>query len=188
MTPSTPNNSRELLPHSPCGKREWRSNARIRDVLPSVWKGRPILFPEPTHGPFFCYSRQKITGSEHHPLSASLPAMSEAQAEALDLVHYVAEAQGLTLALHPGDILLNNNLSVMHGRRAFDDAPTNGQRRHIMRLWMRSDRQAWKTPPELEQEWHRVYGDSDRRSRACWKIRPQDTELDQVIGHKMTCG
>lgn len=164
-----------------------QTNLRGRDKPPLEWNARPILFPERKHGPFFCFSRQKITGSEHYPLSPSLPAMSEEQAEALDMVHYVAEDHGLTMTLDPGDMLFYNNLAVLHGRTAFKDADTGDHRRHIIRLWVRNEEHAWETPPALAREWHLVYGESERRARAQWKINPEDIERDRVIGHKMTC-
>jgi hypothetical protein len=155
-----------------------------------VWRSRAILFPEPTHGPFFCFSRQKITGSEFYPLSPTLPAMSESQAEALDLVHWVAEKHGLVMRLDPGDVLLYNNLALLHGRNAFTDSNAGNTmkgRRHILRLWVRNEGRAWKTPEGLVPDWHSVYGDSERRARAHWRIRPEDTDKDRVIGHKATC-
>jgi len=159
-----------------------------RDKPPAVWTARPILFPEANHGPFFCFSRQKITGSEHYPLSPTLPAMTEEQAEALDAVHYAAEECGITMTLDPGDILLYNNLGVLHGRNAFnDDAQSGEHRRHILRLWLRNEDLAWQTPPGLERDWFLVYGESERRGRAQWRMRPEDTDRDRVIGHKMTC-
>ncbi|KAF2761734.1 Clavaminate synthase-like protein [Pseudovirgaria hyperparasitica] len=158
-----------------------------KDKPPEVWHARPILFGEKEHGPFFCFSRQKITGSEHYPLSQSLPAMSEEQAEALDMIHYVAEETGITMSLKPGDMLLYNNLGVLHGRNAFTDAEVGDHRRHILRLWVRNEERAWDTPEELAREWHLVYGDSVRRARAQWRMRPEDTEKDRVIGHKSTC-
>ncbi|PSN59647.1 Clavaminate synthase-like protein, partial [Corynespora cassiicola Philippines] len=117
-----------------------------KDKTPAVWHARPILFREPNHGPFFCFSRQKITGSEHYPLSPTLPAMSEEEAEALDMVHYIAEDHGLTMSLRPGDMLFYNNLAVLHGRNAFTNNETGTHRRHILRLWVRNEEHAWQTP------------------------------------------
>jgi hypothetical protein len=162
-----------------------------RDKPPTTWRSRAILFPEPTHGPFFCFSRQKITGSEFYPLSPTLPPMTETQAEALDLVHWVAEKHGMVMRLNPGDVLLYNNLALLHGRNAFTDkGEKEGElkgRRHILRLWVRNKKLAWKTPEGLAPDWHTVYGESERRARAHWRIRAEDTDKDRVIGHKNTC-
>jgi hypothetical protein len=113
--------------------------------------------------------------------------MTEEQAEALDMVHYIAEEHGITMTLKSGDMLFYNNLAVLHGRNAFTDAETGDHRRHILRLWVRNEERAWQTPKELAREWHLVYGESERRARAHWRLRPEDTDKDRVIGHKMTC-
>ncbi|KAL2869466.1 TauD/TfdA family dioxygenase [Aspergillus lucknowensis] len=161
-----------------------------KDKEPTTWPTRSLLFPEPTHGPFFCFSRQKVTGSDNYPLSPSVPPMTEAQAEAIDMIHYLGEKHGLTVKLERGDMLLYNNLALLHGRNGFTDVPTvegEGQKRHVLRLWMRNSELAWKTPPGLERDWFLVYGDSERRAKAHWGIRPEDTDKDRVIGHKLTC-
>jgi hypothetical protein len=113
--------------------------------------------------------------------------MTEAQAEAIDMIHALGEKHGLTVKLQPGDMLLYNNLALLHGRNAFTDIPVDGQKRHVLRLWMRNSKLAWKTPEGLERDWFLVYGNSERRSRAHWGIHPEDTDKDRVIGHKMTC-
>ena len=107
------------------------------------------------------------------------------------MVHFVAEKHGMRMRLERGDILLYNNLAVLHGREAFRDVETGNigeaRRRHILRLWVRNERLAWKTPDPLAREWHQVYGDSERRAQAQWRIRPEDTDEDRVVGHKFTC-
>ena len=117
--------------------------------------------------------------------------MSEEQAEALDMVHFLAEKHGMRARLERGDILLYNNLAVLHGREAFRDVEpdmaSEARRRHIMRLWVRNEALAWQTPGPLAREWHQVYGDSERRAKAQWHIRPEDTDKDRVVGHKLTC-
>ncbi|SLM34574.1 Taurine catabolism dioxygenase TauD/TfdA [Lasallia pustulata] len=158
-----------------------------KDKAPAVWPGRAILFPESEQGPFFCFSRAKITGSETHPLSPSLPAMTEAQAEALDMVHFIAEKHAIVVKSEPGDILLCNNLALLHGRKAFSDAASDNRRRHIIRLWLRNKERAWHTPKGLERDWSVVYGNSERRTRMRWMFRPEDVEKERVIGHKITC-
>ena len=159
-----------------------------KDETPSAWAPRPILFPEPTHGPFFCFSRQKITGSKHYPLSPDLPPMTDEQAEALDAVHYAAEKHGLKMRLRQGDLVFCNNFGLLHGREAFKDGgEEDAGMRHILRLWVRNESLAWKTPEELEKEWFAIYGESERRGMAQWRIKKEDTDRERVIGHKMTC-
>ncbi|KAI1251996.1 hypothetical protein MGN70_006568 [Eutypa lata] len=102
--------------------------------------------------------------------------MTEEQAEAFDLIHFVAEKHGLAMSLGPGDILLFNDLGVLHGRNNLRDAHTVYKRRHILRLWVRNEEKAWKTLPQLELDWHSVYGDSERPSHSFWRINPEDVE------------
>lgn len=113
--------------------------------------------------------------------------MTEAQAEALDLVHFVAEKHSIEVKSAPGDMLLCNNLALLHGRKAFTDATPNDHKRHVMRLWLRNEKRAWQTPKGLEKGWSLVYGDSERRHRAQWMFRPEDVDKERVIGHKITC-
>jgi Taurine catabolism dioxygenase TauD, TfdA family len=113
--------------------------------------------------------------------------MTEEQAEALDVVHYTAEKHGITMTLKQGDMIFYNNLAVLHGRNAFKDAEARGRQRHILRLWVRNEELAWQTPEALATEWHVLYGDSERRAKAHWKMTPDDVDKGHVIGHKATC-
>ena len=142
---------------------------------------------EPEHGPFFCFSRQKLTGSDNYPLSPTMPAMTDSQAEALDMVHFTAEKHGLKIPLQRGDMMLYNNLAVLHGREAFRSPKMSDNKRHVLRLWLRNEKMAWQTPLGLARDWYRVFSDSQRRKRAHWTIRPEDTDEEQVIGHKSSC-
>jgi alpha-ketoglutarate-dependent taurine dioxygenase len=55
--------------------------------------------------------------------SANIPSLTEAQAEALDAVHFTAEEHAISLDFRKGDIQFANNLSILHARGAFIDAP-----------------------------------------------------------------
>jgi len=67
-----------------------------------------------------------------------LPKMTEAQAEALDLIDELCarpEFQ-LTMMFQPGDIQFLNNHLMLHMRTEFEDFPEPEKRRHLMRLWL----------------------------------------------------
>jgi hypothetical protein len=67
-----------------------------------------------------------------------LPKMTEAQAEALDLIDELCarpEFQ-LTMMFQPGDIQFLNNHLMLHMRTEFEDYPEPERRRHLMRLWL----------------------------------------------------
>lgn len=55
------------------------------------------------------------------PRSANIPPITEAQAEALDTLHFLAEKHAVTLDFRQGDIQYANNLSIFHARDGFTD-------------------------------------------------------------------
>lgn len=69
------------------------------------------------------YARRGFTGFLHLPRSEGIPPITEAQAEALDALHFLAERFSLTLDFQRGDIQFVNNLSIFHARDGFIDAP-----------------------------------------------------------------
>ncbi|KAG6839151.1 hypothetical protein C0991_005406 [Blastosporella zonata] len=101
------------------------------------------------------YARRNFTGFQALPRSTDIPALSEAQAEALDAVHFLGEKYNLGLNFQKGDIQYINNLAVFHARDAFTDTPE--KTRHLLRLWLRNEELAWQTPEELESYWKRLY-------------------------------
>lgn len=103
------------------------------------------------------------------------------------MVHFTAEKHELKVPLQCGDMMLYNNLAILHGREAFLGLKTSKNGRHILRLWLRNKDLAWQTPLGLARDWYRVFGDPQRQRRVHWTIRPEDTEKDRVIGHKKTC-
>lgn len=135
---------------------------------PAHWNTRALLFDFASKGPGFCFSRRPITGSPTSPRSPGVPPMSEVQAEALDMVHFTGVKHQHTMSLRRGDIQLINNLAVFHARNGFRDGVE--QRRHIIRLWLRNEELAWKTPAGLERTWFEKYGDSERRKVARWNV------------------
>jgi alpha-ketoglutarate-dependent taurine dioxygenase len=61
------------------------------------------------------------TGFQALPRSADIPPITEAQAEALDTLHYLAERFAVGLDFKQGDIQYANNLSIFHARDGFKD-------------------------------------------------------------------
>lgn len=79
------------------------------------------------------YSRTYVEQAQETP---TVPRLSAAQNEALDLLAEVAEESCLHSAFAPGDIQLLNNHVVYHGRTAYADDRTSGQVRCLLRLWL----------------------------------------------------
>jgi Taurine catabolism dioxygenase TauD, TfdA family len=155
-----------------------------RHQTPAFWNTRGILFNFENKGPGLCFSRRPITGSPTSPRTPGVPPISEVQAEALDMVHFLAVKHKLTMRLERGDIQLINNLAIQHSRNHFTDSDT--QRRHIVRLWLRNEELAWKTPDGLKKTWFEKYGNSERRKRARWNIEPGATR-ERVLFRSDSC-
>ncbi|KAK3998133.1 hypothetical protein QBC44DRAFT_354074 [Cladorrhinum sp. PSN332] len=105
------------------------------------------------------YARRSFTGYWGLPRSVNVPPITEAQAEALDALHFTAEKYAVSLDFHQGDIQYVNNLSIFHARAGFVDSEE--KQRHLVRLWLRDPELAWKTPESQQKHWDRVYGGVD---------------------------
>lgn len=142
---------------------------------------RPVLFhlPGTDSTPeriIIQYARRTFTGYMSLPRGSSTPPITEAQAEALDALHFTAERLSVDLDFQKGDIQFLNNLAMFHARDAFvDDAEETGKKRHLVRLWLRDPDLAWPMPDELWGRWQSVFGgreDSDAVSKEVWPLEP----------------
>ena len=77
------------------------------------------------------YSRTYVEAAQELD---SVPEMSDAQWEALDLLAEVAEEVCMEMMFEPGDIQLINNHVIYHARTAYEDAPQGG--RCLKRIWL----------------------------------------------------
>ncbi|KAF9523082.1 taurine catabolism dioxygenase TauD [Crepidotus variabilis] len=111
---------------------------------------RPLLYYLDEHI-ILQYARRYFTGYEALPRSSAIPPITEAQAEALDALHFLGEKFSLGLNFMKGDIQYINNLSIFHARDGFRDTPENT--RHLLRLWLRNEELAWKLPDALKPLW-----------------------------------
>ena len=114
------------------------------------------------------------------PRSPGIPGLSEAQAEALDAIHFIAKKHEIKTDMRKGDIRLLNNMGVLHRREAFEN--DDGTQRHLVRVWLNNDLECWKLPRPLRVAWARVFDDDDRR--AYWDIEPprKDGVIMRVAG------
>jgi Taurine catabolism dioxygenase TauD, TfdA family len=134
----------------------------------------------------FAFSRRVLTGSKVSPRSKGIPAMTDAQADALDTIHFTAEKHCLTLDGQVGDILFWNNMSIIHAREGFVDGGPNKQKRHLLRLWLRNEELSWETPDPLKSAWNVAYG-SDDISEEKWPIEPIK-DRDHVTTQRRSSG
>lgn len=79
------------------------------------------------------YSRTYVEQAQETP---TVPRLTDAQNEALDMLAEVAEESCLHSAFAPGDIQLLNNHVVYHGRTAYADDRGSGRMRCLLRLWL----------------------------------------------------
>lgn len=89
---------------------------------------RPLLYHQSATGTtpervLIQYARRYFTGFLAQPRSSDIPPISEAQAEALDALHFLAEKHSAALDFQKGDVQYVNNLSIFHARNGFKDAP-----------------------------------------------------------------
>lgn len=119
----------------------------------------------------FSFSRRLLAGHPRHGRTAGVPTLSEAQAEAIDAVHFTARKLQLSIPLEKGDIRFINNMGLLHGRECYYDADGSSEsRRQVLRLWLRNHELQWKLPPDLQVAWARIFDDSDRPVR--WDLEP----------------
>jgi alpha-ketoglutarate-dependent taurine dioxygenase len=86
--------------------------------------------------PVFRYLRYWIEAGHQ---KAGVP-LTHAQVRALDVLDQVAGRPELRVEfdLQPGQMFFINNRWILHNRTAFEDFPDPAQRRHLVRLWLRS--------------------------------------------------
>lgn len=103
------------------------------------------------------------------PRSPGIPNVTEAQAEALDAIHFIAQKLELRTTMQKGDIRLINNMALLHRRESFtDDGAKNT--RHLIRLWLHNKLMCWKLPAPLQLAWARVFEDEERKEH--WDVAP----------------
>ena len=95
-----------------------------------------------------------------HPsiLNSNVPALTDAQKYALEAVSTSAYRTELQLKLQGGDLVFLNNLALLHRRDAYKDDGSSS--RHIVRLWLRSQKLGWAIPESMLAPWDAAYGDN----------------------------
>lgn len=134
---------------------------------------KPLLYWEDGHI-IIQYTRRLFTGYGEQTRSPHIPAITEAQAEALDTLQFVAEKLSLALNFRKGDIQYINSLGLLHARDSFRDSPE--KTRHLIRLWLRNDELAWKTPEPLQPNWRKLYSVSPDQQR--FPLQPEVRKKD----------
>ncbi|KAF3404614.1 hypothetical protein DPV78_003350 [Talaromyces pinophilus] len=150
------------------------------------YTARPLLYYQPasTLTPerlIIQYARRYFTGFLAQPRSSNIPPITEAQAEALDALHFLGEKHSVQLDFQKGDIQYVNNLAIFHARKGFSNAPN--EERHLLRLWLRDSEYAWETPTQLQDRWDEIYkGLSEEEQR--FPLEPTLRNVVSLVGRK----
>lgn len=71
------------------------------------------------------FFRRSYTGFGGLPRPTDIPPITEAQAEALDALEFLARESCIAMRLEKGDIQYINNLSILHARDGYVDSQEN---------------------------------------------------------------
>ena len=127
------------------------------------------------------FSRRLLVGHPPHlPRTGGIPGLTEAQAEALDAVHFIARRHEFRPRMEKGDLRFINNMAILHRREAFrNNAETY---RHLVRIWLNNDLACWKLPMPLRLAWARVFDDEEREEH--WDLEPpmEGGKISRVAG------
>ena len=115
------------------------------------------------------FGRAALVGSASYPRPEHLPAITARQLEALDAIEAIAKATQLEMQTQAGDMHFINNLAVLHRREGFTDGMGKGQKRHLVRMRLRSSTLGWETPEELKREWFEAF---EKEGRRAWHVEP----------------
>ncbi|KAK4184429.1 hypothetical protein QBC35DRAFT_534986 [Podospora australis] len=109
------------------------------------------------------FSRRLLVGhAPYNPRSRNIPGLTEAQAEALDAVHFIAKKHEIKPAMKRGDIRFVNNLGLLHRREAFENVQGT-KPRHLVRIWLNNDEGfCWNLPRPLRLAWARVFEEEEK--------------------------
>ncbi|RSL59739.1 hypothetical protein CEP51_013880 [Fusarium floridanum] len=125
------------------------------------------------------YAKAYLAGHLKYPMNETSPSLSPPQEAALKILADTARRHRLQLDTKEGDLVLVNNLSIMHAREAFVDDEVSGEVRHILRLWLQ-DQESWSVASTLgylepEKAWHVPDEHQSLRTLSEWVQLPRAT-------------
>lgn len=123
------------------------------------------------------FSRRLLVGhAPFDPRTEGIPGLTEAQAEALDAVHFIAQKHEIKPRMERGDLRFVNNMALLHRREAFENPKGEdvSKGRHLVRLWLHNDEgMCWGLPGPLRLAWARVFEDDENTERReHWDLAP----------------
>ncbi|KAK4153400.1 hypothetical protein C8A00DRAFT_15390 [Chaetomidium leptoderma] len=147
----------------------------IRTLARSDWpfamprfQCRPVIFYQDSRL-IMNFGRAALLGSEAHPRAQHLPSLTPRQVEALDAIEAIARATQLEIQTRAGDMHFINNLAVLHRREGFANGQAPTEKRHLVRMRLRSAELGWRIPRELEGEWDSAF---KKHGVKHWHVEP----------------
>lgn len=115
------------------------------------------------------FGRAALLGNEAHPRPRHLPSLTRRQTEALDAIETIAQATQLEFQTQAGDIHFINNLAVLHRRASFVNGSGPNEKRHLVRMRLRSTEHGWPIPEDLSQSWDEAFSNRGPKN---WHLEP----------------
>ncbi|ALR13989.1 hypothetical protein MYCSP_08040 [Mycobacteroides saopaulense] len=117
----------------------WDRNNEQRDGESPFFELAPIADIDGTPRVFFI--AWYIRDSQRHP---DAPRLTAAQGAALELAENIANERAFHIEMQfaPGDVQILNNTTVLHSREEYSDHDDPALRRHLLRLWLTTERAA----------------------------------------------
>lgn len=100
--------------------------------------GENVAYPLPVFGQRDgrFTSHFSLTYIEAAQKMAHVPRLTDAQREAIDMLMALSQELCFEMRFEPGDMQFVNNHVIYHGRTAFEDGPSPGQGRLLLRVWL----------------------------------------------------
>lgn len=115
------------------------------------------------------FGRTALLGNAIHPRPPHLPSLTSLQKEALGAIETIAQATQLEIQTRAGDMHFINNLAVLHRREAFVDGEGISEKRHLVRMRLRSSKCGWQIPEALRREWRDAF---EKETQRVWHLEP----------------
>ncbi len=115
------------------------------------------------------FGRAALLGNDAHPRPKHLPTLTHRQLEALDAIEAIAQATQLEIQTQAGDMHFINNFAILHRREAFTDGKAPAERRHLVRMRLRSTEHGWPVPNDLRVEWDEAFNKTGVKH---WHLEP----------------
>lgn len=120
------------------------------------------------------FGRAALVGNEAHPRPSHLPSLTNRQIEALDAIEAIAQATQMEIQTQAGDMHFINNLAILHRREGFVNGEAPTEKRHLVRMRLRSSKHGWSIPEDLKLEWEEAFNNNNNNNGGVrhWHLEP----------------